>query len=183
MSLVSWILYHVSRLLSHASCLISPVSCFLSPVSHITSHISCCKSPVSLLLSHISCLPSPVARLLSHVSCHMSQVSCIVCCVSFSTLTTQWIVGAACRVSKGDAKSNRFKSWMVLIFPSVLKIPKLLKFLFKKEWMSEERRERFALWHKKGGNCQKYNSFFARDSLESRANHSHCSFLKSNQSC
>ena len=43
----------------------------------------------------------------------------------------------------------------------------LLKSLFKKEQMSEEQREPFALWHKKG---------------ESRANHSHCSFLKSDES-
>ena len=65
---------------------------------------------------------------------------------------------------------------------------KLLKSLFKKEQMSKERWERFALGHKKRKNCQKHkklifwaiHSFFASDSSESRANHSHCSFLKSN---
>ena len=59
--------------------------------------------------------------------------------------------------------------------------------LFKKECLSKERRERFALGHKKGETCQKpakntnFSSdslFFARDLLESHANYSHRSFLK-----
>ena len=68
---------------------------------------------------------------------------------------------------------------------------KSLKLLFKKECMREERRERFALGHKKGENCQKHmkhmnfsseSVFFASDSLESRVICSHCSFVKSNLS-
>ena len=45
--------------------------------------------------------------------------------------------------------------------------------LFKKEQMSKERREQFALGHKKGENCQKqtkntnFSSFFASNLLES----------------
>ena len=58
---------------------------------------------------------------------------------------------------------------------------KLLKTLFKKERMSQERWERFALWPINGEKLSKmYKQFFER--FKSRANHSHCSFLKSDKS-
>ena len=69
---------------------------------------------------------------------------------------------------------------------------KSLKSLFKKEWKSEARHERFALGHKKGEQLSKtYEKhkffeqiarFFASHSLESLANQSHRSFLKSQES-
>ena len=67
----------------------------------------------------------------------------------------------------------------------------LLKSLFKKKRMTKERREQFALGHKKGKtvkNIQKIRifranrSFFASDSLESHANHSNRYILKSDDS-
>ena len=63
-----------------------------------------------------------------------------------------------------------------------------LNLLFKKEQMSEDRCERFALGHKKGEKLSKTykntifwvnHSYFASDSLESWANHSRHSLLNS----
>ena len=63
---------------------------------------------------------------------------------------------------------------------------KSLKSLFKKERRGKELQEQFALGHKNGKHCQKHKknfrahrSIFASDSLETQANHLHCSFLKS----
>ena len=53
--------------------------------------------------------------------------------------------------------------------------------IFKKESMSKQRRERFALGHKKGENVRKTVKNIWKI-LIFRANHSHRSFLKSNES-
>ena len=86
-------------------------------------------TPVSHLLSHASRLMSYVSSILSHVSCHTSPValyvSSIACCVFFCILYFQGIGRAVGREVRSDAGGQGFNSWMVFIFPSALKIPKL----------------------------------------------------------